>query len=256
MTLLILASVGNNEDAVWSADGKRLVFASTRGGGPMNVWTQPADGTGQVERLTVSPNEQVPAWVARDGSSVLGAEISPVTAGDIVRFPTELGKTVRPEGTSAANETPLERLIATKGIDWNPEVSPDGGFIAYQSNVSGRQEIVVQPFPRVNEGQWRASEDGGTHPAWSRNGRELFYQDLSNVLTAVTVQVSEGRPTFGRPVKLFKVYSTEYGARLYDPAPDGRFLVVKDGAGADWRTDTIVVILNWFEELKQRVPVK
>jgi serine/threonine-protein kinase len=154
--------------------------------------------------------------------------------------------------------SPIERLIDTKGIDYNPDVSPDGRFIAYQSNASGRFEILVQPFPGVNEGQWPAADNGGIHPVWARNGRELFYQDLSNVLTAVTVQVSGGRPTFGRPVKLFKVYSPELTrssssneTRVYDAAPDGRFLVAKDSAAGEGRSNVIVVVLNWFEELKE-----
>jgi serine/threonine-protein kinase len=193
-TLLTLPSVSDNDRPVWSADGQRIVFASTRVGGAQNLWAQAADGTGQVERLSVSPNIQLPAWVARDGSGVLGTDISPTTAGDIVWFPKELGNTARPGGTPATNVSPIERLIDTKGIDYNPDVSPDGRFIAYQSNASGRFEILVQPFPGVNEGQWRASDNGGIHPVWARNGRELFYQDLSNVLTAVTVQVSGGRP--------------------------------------------------------------
>ena len=130
-------------------------------------------------------------------------------------------------------------------------MSPDGRFVAYQSNAPGRQEVVVQPFPSLDQGQWRASEGGGSHPAWARNGRELFYEDLSNILTAVTVQVASGRPTFGRPVKLFRVRSVEYDARFWDPAADRRFLVVKDGA-EEARSDVVVVVLNWFEELKER----
>jgi serine/threonine-protein kinase len=231
-TLLTLASESDNDHPVWTADGRSVVFASTRGAGNWNLWAQPADGTGQVERLSVSPNVHLPAWVPRDGSRVLGTEISPVTAGDIVWFPKEPRNSARPSGSSATDVTPVERLIDSKGIDYNPDVSPDGRFIAYQSNVSGRQEILVQPFPGVSEGQWRASEDGGIQPVWARSGRELFYQDLSNVLTAVAVQVSGGRPTFGRPVKLFEVYSDEYGIRTYDAGPDGRILVLKDsGAG-------------------------
>jgi len=251
-TLLTLPSVGDNDRPVWSADGRRIVFASTRGGGAENLWAQPADGTGQVERVSVSPNLLLPAWVARDGSGVLGTEISPTTAGDIVWFPKDQENTERPGRTSATNVSPIERLIDTKGIDYNPDVSPDGRFIAYQSNASGRFEVLVQPFPGVNEGQWPVSDNGGIHPVWARNGRELFYQDLSNVLTAVTVQVSGGRPTFRRPVKLFNVYSPEYETRVYDPAPDGRFLVVKDGTAGEGRPNGIVVVLNWFEELKER----
>jgi len=256
---LPFATVGDNERPVWSADGNRIIFASDRAGGAMNLYSQAADGTGPVERLSESPYIQSPAWASPDRSGVLGSQISPGTAGDIVWFPLKGPSGVsQPSGAAGTDASPLELLIHTAGIDYSPDVSPDGRFVAYSSNESGRDEVLVkrfvEPFPRVDDGQWRASDEGGMQPAWARDGTELFYVDLSSVLTAVEVRLAGGRPTFGRRTKLFAVPSDAYGPRRYDPAPGGRFLVVRGNQPDDER-DVIVVVLNWFEELRQRVPV-
>lgn len=220
----------------------------------MNLYSQAADGTGPVERLSESPYSQLPAWASPDRSGVLGSQISPGTAGDIVWFPLKRPSDLsQPSGAAVANASPLERLIHTAGIDYNPDVSSDGRFVAYQSNASGREEVLVKPFPRVDGGEWRASDEGGMQPAWARDGTELFYIDLSNVLTAVEVRTTDGRPMFGRRTKLFAVSQELYGPRRYDPAPGRRFLVVRGNQPE--KRDVIVVVLNWFEELRQRVPI-
>jgi len=115
----------------------------------------------------------------------------------------------------------------------------------------------VRPFPQVDDGRWQISMAGGTRPAWARSGRELFYLDASNTLTAVPVQMSGSTFSAGKPAKVFDAtYSTRFPPRSYDVSPDGRrFLMLKDGA-ADAPNATparMVVVLNWFEELKQRV---
>jgi serine/threonine-protein kinase len=250
------ATVGDNERPVWSDNGSRIIFGSTRGGGAMNLWAQAADGTCPVDRLSESPYVQLPAWAAPDGSGVLGSQISPGTAGDIVWFPLKSPSDLsQPSGAAVSNAPPPEPLIHTVGIDYNPDVSPGGHFVAYQSEASGRAEVLVKPFPRVDGGEWRVSEEGGMQPAWARDGTELFYIDLSNVLTAVEVRLAGGRPTFGRRSKLFAVSAGLYGPRPYDPAPDRKFLVVRRDQPDDER-DVIVVVLNWFEELKERLPVR
>lgn len=261
-SMVSFATVGDNMRPVWSADGSRIIYASTRDGGATNLYSQAADGTGPVERLSVSPYPQGPAWASPDGSGVVGTEVSPGTAGDIVWFPVKKISDVRPASgarPTPATASPLERLIHTAGIDFNPEVSSDRRFLAYQSNESGRDEVLVRPltgsFSRVDDGQWRASDDGGTHPAWARDGTKLFYIDLSNVLTAVEVQTGGARPTFGRRTKLFSISAGTQDARPYDPAPDGGFLVVKRAqSGAE--PDVIVVAINWREELKERLSVR
>ena len=116
---------------------------------------------------------------------------------------------------------------------------------------------VAAPFPDVEGGRWQISTAGGTRPAWARNGRELFYLDASNTLTAVPVQTSG--PTFsaGKPAKVFDTkYSTPFPPRSYDVSLDGRkFLMLKDNGASDPNATPIrmVVVQHCFEELKQRM---
>ncbi len=262
-TLMRLApSAAAESSPVWTADGQRIVFASNRGG-QSNLYSQAADGTGAVERLTMStgagPDSQLPSWVAPDGSGILGSEISPKTAGDVVWFPLK-----PPSGESTSRPLvgsgqPVERLVQSPAIEYFPEVSPDGRYVAYQSNESGRNEIYVRPFPRVNDGTWRVSPEGGTRPAWARNGRELYYLDQAEVLTAVPVQTAGASFVFGNPAGLFAAPTEAVGiytSREYDIAEDGRFLLVKTSASGSRRQTAMVVVLNWFEELKTGLPVR
>jgi serine/threonine-protein kinase len=253
-TLLRLAqSPAVEYSPVWTRDGQRLVFASNRDGGRPNLFSQSADGTGTVERLTNAPFWQHPAWVAPDGTGILGLEIAPKTAGDIVWFPIQ-DPARRTPASLASSEAP-RRLVETLGIDFFPEVSPNGRFIAYQSNESGRSEIYVRPFPRVDEGVWHVSVNGGIKPVWARNGRELFYLDPAHALIAVPVETSGTTFGFSRPSKLFDVsVDATYAPRDYDVAADGRFLMVERSMPANQRQQTLVVVLNWFEELKARLP--
>jgi serine/threonine-protein kinase len=236
-----------DENPIWTPDGRRIVFASARAGA-FNLFAQAADGSGVVERLTGGADPHA-GFVAPDGSGIVGSIIAPRTNGDIVWFP--LG----------ADRSKVVPLVQTMAIEYNPDVSPNGRFLAYQSNESGREEIYVRPFPGVNDGRWQVSTGGGTRPVWARNGRELFYVDLANMLTAVPVETSGSTFTAGNSAKLFEPpYEASLTApRDYDVSPDGqRFLMIKENVGRDEnpRRSGLVVVLNWLEELKQRVPTK
>ncbi len=147
----------------------------------------------------------------------------------------------------------------------DPQISPDGQWLAYQSNESGQAEVYVRPFPDADRGRWQVSTSGGTRPAWARNGRELFYLDGSGLLTSVPLRITG--PTFeaGSPVRILtaRYYPGFTGLGLdlrgYDVSPDGqRFLMIKDAPAEPTSTTTaasMVVVLNWSEELKQRLPV-
>jgi hypothetical protein len=115
----------------------------------------------------------------------------------------------------------------------------------------------VQPYPNVSQGRWRISTQGGKAPVWARTGHELFYLDESNILTAVPVQTSGTQFSYGR---LTKVFDTRYSEDFYsyDVTPDGRRFVMMKESDAGDRADslTMIVVLNWFEELKRRLPTK
>jgi serine/threonine-protein kinase len=235
---------GNNQQPIWTPDGQRIIFASSREG-RYQSYRQAADGHGAVEQLTTGLNSFFSTSITPDGSRLVGAEATPTTLRDISLFSLTARR--------------IEPLIQTKFDDLNGEISPDGRYLSYQSNESGRFEIYVRPFPRVNDGRWQVSSLGGSRAAWAPNGREIFYLDESNTLTAVPVQTGEAGFTMGNPTRMFKPsYAVPQVYRAYDISPDGRqFLMIKQAAAVNQAaTASMVVVLNWTEELRRRVPTK
>jgi serine/threonine-protein kinase len=149
-------------------------------------------------------------------------------------------------------------LIQSAGNQNNPAVSPDGKWIAYESDESGSGEVYVRPFPNVDAGRWQVSNAGGRQPVWAQNGGELFYFDADGFLVGVSVQTT---PTFSAssPRKMFDARYIAGGARSYDVSPDGqRFLMLKAGTDPDTEVGSarIVVVLNWDQELKRWLPTR
>ena len=136
-------------------------------------------------------------------------------------------------------------------------ISPDGHWIAYGTNESGRFEVYVRPFPNVEEGKWQISSDGGIEPVWHPNGQELFYRN-GRAFEVVSIKTE---PTFtaGSPVVLFTGrYTTDTGPTAnYDISPDGqRFVMIKAAEEETVQQQTqINVLTNWFEELKRLAPI-
>jgi len=152
-------------------------------------------------------------------------------------------------------------LLQEKYAEAQPKISPDGRWMAYCSGESGKAEIYVRPFPDVNKGRWQVSTSGGNSPLWSPNDQELFYRNGDSIM-AVAVEAGQ---TFkcGKPEPLFRgTYTPAYGSDTHpwDISPDGkRFLMMKDvraTPSASTGPRKISIVVNWLEELKQRVPVK
>jgi serine/threonine-protein kinase len=237
---------GLDGSPVWMPDGRRIIFASggapTQNGAPVSLFRRSADGTGNAERLTDSPLLLMPSSLSPDGNSLV-AWRSSTGAGDLMLI--------------TLNERRVQPLATTPFRERNGEVSPDGRWLAYDSNLSGETQVYVRPFPDFSGGQWQVSTDGGSQPAWARDGRELFYVALDGGLRSVRVS-RDATWVAGTPTKLFdqRYYfgtSAEYG-RTYDVAADGRFLMIKDAAPDAVAPTNIVVVQNWFEELKRLVP--
>jgi serine/threonine-protein kinase len=236
---------------IWMPDGNRLVWASTRAGGNPNWYRMAADGTGTAERLTTATRTHFPTSITADGRTVLG-------------FAAGVGSMDLISVTISGPESELKPLIATPASEYGAELSPDGQWIAYHSGESGEDQVYVRPYPNVDGGRWQVSNAGGTRPAWSRDGRELFYLNRDGFLTSVAVlPAAGGQFSAGLPAQILKTaYArgrTTLGldVRAYDVSPDGRrFLMLTEPPAPPVSTlsPRIVVALNWGEELKARLP--
>jgi serine/threonine protein kinase/Tol biopolymer transport system component len=238
---------------LWSVDGRRIVFASYRQGNTGIYW-KAADGSGRDELIYLLPGSVIipNAW-SKDGKILVVTETDRESAG--------IG-TLFMEGKNQ-----YKRMLKESYNIIQPRISPDGQWIAYTSNESGRNEVYVSTFPDVDKGRQLVSTDGGDSPLWSRDGEELFYHNADEIL-AVPVKAE---PTFSlEPSKLLfrGTYSfsnlgvnavSRYPTR-WDVSRDGRhFLMIKPPGITSNDVNgprQIDIVLNWLEELKQRVPEK
>jgi serine/threonine-protein kinase len=249
-TLTRLTFEKNNGISLWTPDGKRIVYYSSREALYGGVYWKAADGTGEDEKLGSAPDRLLyPCSWSSDGKTLAMMEWRGGGKYDIGMLSME--------GDHARK--PL--LQHEKYSELLPQISPDGRWLAYVSDESGQAEVYVRPFPEVNKGRWQISTSGGNSPLWSPNGRELFYLSSDSVM-AVSVETG---PTFslGTPKTLFRstyVSSSPSSGPPWDISPDGkRFLMMKEVVStakpAAEAPLKINIVLNWFEELKQRVPV-
>jgi serine/threonine-protein kinase len=231
-------------EPVWTPDGRNVTFLSNRGSG-WDVWTKPADGTGEAQ-LLVDIDERI-----------FGAKWSPDGQSLVMQVASESGAhgiaTIRPGLDSVP--TPL---VATSAEERLPALSPDGRWLAYQSNETGSWEVYVRPFPNVEGGRWQASVAGGRGPKWSHGGGELFFTDANDELVAVDVETASGFRA-GRPRSLFAIppdWRSWIDTGLYfDVAPgDERFIAMRRIGASDEAGPWTVLVNNFFEELKSRVP--
>ena len=236
---------------VWAPDGRSLFFASgpnrQNRGVLFDIYRKAADGTGAPEALTEHLQGGHPLSLTPGGKSLVYYMSSTTGDGGLYQLPLE------PKG-------PSQPVLADgKSSSFYGEVSPDGKWIAYGSNESGRDEIFVRPFPAVNGGRWQVSPAGGTRPVWARSGRELFFLDDARRMSVVAVQPGPGF-NFGTPKVLFDSsahYETDV-FRSFDVSADGkRFLVIRDlVAGTGSERQTLVVVSHWFDEVKAKMPAR
>ena len=248
-------SEGGSGLPLWTPDGKRIVYGSGSDGMISGIFWKAADGTGEAAKLGSTPDRALlPSSWSKDGKILALMEINPSPlAMDVGMLSMEGDHARKP-------------LLQGKYDELSPRISPDGRWLAYSSRESGRYEIYVRPFPDVESGgRWQISTNGGDSPLWSRDGRELFYRQGDSFMTVAVEAVPTFKP--GNPKLLFRRTSVSSGFPMeiayWDIHPDGkRFLMVKafrtdkTASAAAERPRKIHVVLNWFEELKQRVPVK
>jgi eukaryotic-like serine/threonine-protein kinase len=217
---------------VWAPDGRYIaytVFDNT----PDIYWIR-ADGSALADSLLVTPGRQLADTWTPDGTALLYHENNATTTrNDIMLLSMDSARTRRP-------------YLQTPSDEFAPAVSPDGNWVAYSSDESGRVEVYVRAFPEPG-GKIQISLDGGTEPRWSRNGRELFYRNSDRMIAATI----ETRPEFSveRRTELFRgsFPANQYHAQ-YDVTPDGQFVMTQ---GPEASSD-LVVVLNWFDHLRTR----
>jgi len=231
---------------IWSPDGKRLLF-SWHKSLAMNLYWQPHDGSSPMERLTTSEYHQEAGSWSPDGQTVALVEWPPDAGPDIAMFDIR-----------SRRVTPFLNSQFWEGY---PEFSPDGRWIAYTSDETKRMEVYVRPFPGPGP-KLQVSNEGGSQPLWARNGRQLFYRVRPGKPTQDQVWVVDVRTDGGfatsKPRLLFEKpgYSAAgIAARDYDLSIDSRrFLMVKLDQRKPTPVTEMILVQNWFEELKRLLP--
>jgi serine/threonine-protein kinase len=247
----LISEPGNHANPVWTPDGRRIVFGSTpQNQGTLNLYWQRADGVGDAQRLTNSPYGHVPVSWHPSGKFLALRELNPQTNFDLLILPME--------GDEASGWKPGKPTVFlnSRFDELEPMFSPDGRWIAYQSNESGRNEVYVRPYPGPG-GKSQISTDGGVFPTWSRTARELFFGTPTQQIMVSAYEV-EGDAFRAEKPQLWSAgrYRTRGAFRPFDVHPDGkRFaLAAAAPAPAGARHDHVTVILNVFDELRRIAP--
>jgi eukaryotic-like serine/threonine-protein kinase len=237
------ASLGGYTEPVWSGDGRRVY--TSRGNRPLGgLLVQVADGSmppdtllrlesGDAWPTSVSPDDR---WLAYYGATLgVGADGAADDPNDILFMDVESRETSR---------------VRLPGAQRGARFSPDGKWVAYESTESGREEVHVRPWPGM-DATYRISNDGGSEPAWSPRGDELYFRHRNDML-AVEIAERDGALERSAPRVLFSgVFNRDqYGDQSYDVAPDGRFLMMRPLPG---HRVELRVALNWIAEIRARL---
>ncbi|MFZ0229540.1 MAG: hypothetical protein WAL41_21925, partial [Mycobacterium sp.] len=228
---------------IWWPDGKSIIFSHGPSGATDSIYRQNADGTGTMEKLletpevrdypySISPDGQYIAYMRSDPKSNTGIDIwalpmSPDKSGEQKPFP----------------------VVATNFLDVTPAFSPDGKWMAYANNETGRMEIYIQPFPG-GAGRWQVSTAGGTKPTWRKDGKELYFFSTDQQMMAVDVSQKGASLELGTPHSLFKATTVSGSSGAYTVSADGKKFVMNTVLPQSI-TEPLTLITNWPADLKQ-----
>jgi Tol biopolymer transport system component len=220
----------------WTPDGQSVVYSEFGTGGSFSFWTKRADGSGSPQLLLENQEQIRKGFISRDGEWLLFRDL-----------PAGLG-TGRIRAYRIGSNEPALTLVDSDFSVGAPALSPDGRWLAYASDESGRWEVYVQPFPDINSGRWQVSTTGGTGPSWAHSMQELFYVNGDSELVTVDIDTNNSF-SWGAAQSLFPVddYRTAVDSATYDvDTDDQRFLMMRLGEIND---SELIMVDNWFAEL-------
>jgi Tol biopolymer transport system component len=235
----------------WSPDSKHIVFGFNSAEGFSLGWIR-ADGAGETQRLLDRKSNVTPFSFFPDGRRLAYNEFDADSGHDLWTLALDLSDPDHPKTGKP------ELFLRTPANEIYPAVSPDGGWIAYMSNATGRYEVWVAPFPGPG-GKWQVSNAGGQLPVWSRNGRELFFQNLDNRIMVTDYTAAGDSFMPGKPHLWSDQQLRDVSAILnYDLSPDGKSFAIfpeLKGPPEEKANVHVTFLLNFFDELRRRVPV-
>ena len=224
-----------NDRPEWSPDGRRVLFTSSRDG-KTGIWWQPIDGSGPAEQLLAAAADPVREGVITpDGRTLIYRVDARATKRDIWMRPLDA-------------KQPSTPLLQTASDEKQPRVSPDGRWMLYMSDESGREEVYVRSL-QPNGGRAMVSVNGGSEPLWAPDGRHAYYRSTDQVWEA-TLSLAAAPQITARRVLFRGAYATDQFHANYDIAPDGRSFVMIRPVGENRRT---LIVVNWCRELRQRM---
>ncbi len=239
----------------WTPDGKHIVFRSRSNAGSSIVWMR-SDGSGEAQKLLESANPLFPDSFSPDGRRLSYDELDPSTSMGIWTLPMDLSDPDHPKPGKP------EPFLRTSRRAFMGRFSPDGRWIAYSSNESGANEVYVRPFPAGpagSGGKWQISNSGGMIPTWSRDGRQLFYERLSDARIMVVGYTAKSDSFVpGKPRVWSDTQISDPSVLNLDLHPDGkRFAVIPihEATARDKGSVHITFLLNFFDELRRKMPV-
>ena len=243
---------GANDFPVWTSDGKSIVFRSSNPAAP-GLYAIRSDGSGEVKRLTAGKDAAIPGSFSPDGKRLAIGQSGDGGNTDIFTVLVEVDAGPVGPGLRLGK---AELFLGTPFAEFAPAFSPDGRWLAYQSNESGTVEIHVRPFPGPG-GRWQVSTGGGSSPQWSRDGRELPFLTRERRVMAADYTAKGDTFAAGKPRVCSETHLSNLGFTGYDLAADGKRLAafLADETEAGKLPTSLTVLVNFGDELRRKAPM-